>query len=142
MSIANELRKKGVTPTVQRVATLEQLRKHTDHPTAEEIYKELKEKFPAISPATVYNSLELLRKAGEIQQLLVTKEVARYDPNPRPHHHFLCWSCGRLLNIEVSCPIAESGWIEGNKIGEVQACFYGTCSDCLRQDAAQESKRR
>ncbi len=94
--------------------------------------------FPSLSRATVYNTLELLSRLGEIQQLTVTDKKARYDPNPKPHHHFFCRRCGRLLDIETSCPIAESGWVEGNKIEAVQACFYGICSECLQREPQEE----
>ena len=130
------MRAKGVTPTIQRVAILELLRARADHPTAEEIFRELREKFPTISLATVYNSLELLRKIGEIQQLVITKEKARYDPNPKPHHHFFCRKCERVIDLEISCPFAERGEVEGHKVEAVQACFHGICADCLKKEGA------
>ena len=133
-AVVDRLREREVTPTPQRIAILEHVQKRTDHPTAEEIHEELRRNFPSLSRATVYNTLELLWKLGEIQQLNITARKARYDPNPKPHHHFFCRRCERVLNIEVSCPIAESGWVEGNKVEAVQACFYGTCSHCLEEE--------
>ena len=130
----DRLRDRELTPTPQRIAILEHVQKRTDHPTAEEIHQELRLNFPSLSRATVYNTLELLWKLGEIQQLTITSKKARYDPNPKPHHHFFCWSCERVLDIEVSCPTADSGWVEGNKVEAVQACFYGTCSHCLAKE--------
>ena len=138
--MASRLRGKGVTPTIQRVAILEYLKKQANHPTAEEIYEEVRVNFPSLSRATVYNTLELLSKLGEIQQLMITKDKARYDPNPNPHHHFFCRRCEKLLDIDVSCPIAESGWVDGNKIGAVQACFYGICSECLEKEAQKDER--
>jgi len=132
--VVDRLRDRGVTPTPQRIAILEHIQKRTDHPTAEEIHQELRLNFPSLSRATVYNTLELLWKLGEIQQLTITSKKARYDPNPKPHHHFFCWSCERVLDIEISCPTADSGWVEGNKVEAVQACFYGTCSHCLDKE--------
>ncbi len=132
--VVDRLRDREVTPTPQRIAILEHVQKRTDHPTAEEIHQELRLNFPSLSRATVYNTLELLWKLGEIQQLTITSKKARYDPNPKPHHHFFCWRCERVLDIEVSCPTADSGWVEGNKVEAVQACFYGTCSHCLDKE--------
>lgn len=132
---AKRLREKGVVPTVQRVAIWEYLMSCSGHPTAEEIYEVLSIDFPSLSRATVYNTLELLWKLGEIQQLTIVDRRTHYDPNPNPHHHFYCWRCGRLLDIEVTCPFAERGQVEGNQVEAVQACFYGTCSDCLREEA-------
>ena len=134
---AERLREKGVVPTVQRVAIWEYLQSRSDHPTAEEIYEVLSVDFPSLSRATVYNTLELLWKLGEIQQLIIADRRAHYDPNPNPHHHFYCWRCGRLLDVEVTCPFAERGQVEGNRVEAVQACFYGTCSDCLKEEEAE-----
>jgi len=131
-AVVDRLRERDVTPTPQRIAILEHVQKRTDHPTAEQIYEELRVNFPSLSRATVYNTLELLWKLGEIQQLNITARKARYDPNPKPHHHFFCWRCERVLNIEVSCPIAESGWVEGNKVEAVQGRTQAKEPECLR----------
>ena len=100
---------------MQRVAIWEHLQARSDHPTAEEIYEALRVDFPSLSRATVYNTLELLWKLGEIQQLTGIDKKARYDPDPRPHHHFFCQKCGRLFDLEVLCPFAESGWVGGTR---------------------------
>lgn len=133
--IAQRMRRRGITPTVQRMLVLEALQGRTDHPSADQIYEEVRRRLPSISRTTVYNALQLFRELGEIQELSVIKERAHYDPNPTPHHHFFCRRCRRLLDVEVACPIAKSGWVEGNRIEEVQACFYGVCAECLRREA-------
>jgi len=126
------LRKKGVVITLQRLAVLHYLEDNKTHPTVEEIYRNLKKKYPILSKATVYNSLQVLRKAGEIQELNIRKDKTCFDYNSKPHHHFYCQECKRILDIRINCPVIEKGWVDGHKVEQVQAYFYGICSYCLK----------
>lgn len=123
------LRRRGVVLTLQRLAVLKILGKEI-HATAEDIYHKLAKKYPTISRATVYSSLDALKHAGEIQELTIKKEMSYFDFNPHNHHHFLCRTCGRIFDVEISCPISRKGRIHGHKVEEVQAYFYGTCREC------------
>ena len=53
----------------QRECIKEFLATRYDHPTAEIIYLNVKEKFPNLSLGTVYRNLSLLTELGEIQKL-------------------------------------------------------------------------
>jgi Fur family peroxide stress response transcriptional regulator len=110
--VVDRLRDREVTPTPQRIAILEHIQKRSDHPTAEEIHLDLRLNLPSLSRATIYNTLELLCKLGEIQQLTITSKKARYDPNSKPHHHFFCWRCERELSTSRSPapPLTAAGW--------------------------------
>ena len=131
--LIDRLRAKGIVLTPQRVAVVEFLKKSNTHLTADEIYKKLRKKYPMISQATVYSTLELLKKIGEIQELSIRKDKACFDPRPDPHHHFFCRKCGKILDIEVDCPIFKAESIEGHKVEEVQAYLYGICTFCLKE---------
>jgi Fur family peroxide stress response transcriptional regulator len=128
------LKQKGVVLTIQRLAVIELLEGRTDHPTVDKIYKTLKEKYPTISQATVYSTLELLRDAGEIQQLCIHRDKACFDPNPRMHHHFLCKQCEKIIDIQIECPVSKQGEFNGNRVDEVQAYLYGVCVDCRKEE--------
>ena len=67
------LQKKGVTLTIQRHAVLEYLYKNQTHPTVEKIYNSLKARYPVISKATVYNTLDFLKKHGTIKEITIEK---------------------------------------------------------------------
>lgn len=125
------LKRKGVVPTLQRLAILEFLENNDSHPTVEEIYKSLKERYLTLSQAAVYSTLEVLKKLGEIQELSIRKEKTCFDPNPKPHHHFYCRECEEIFDVAISCPVAEKHWVNGHKVTEIQAYFYGICSYCL-----------
>ena len=108
------LKKNGVVMTLQRLAVLEFLENSAAHPTVEEIYTGLKKKYPTLSQATVYTSLQILERAGEIQELSIRKGKICFDPNPKPHHHFYCEKCKKILDINIDCPVAGKQWMEGH----------------------------
>jgi Fe2+ or Zn2+ uptake regulation protein len=134
------LKEGGVVLTLQRLAVLEALAEKM-HATAEEIYLELAEKYPTISRATIYSCLDTLKQAGVTQELTIRKEMSYYDFDPCSHHHLLCRECGRIFDVEISCPIAEKEEVKGHRVDEVQAYFYGVCRECRRGRKAKEKPR-
>ena len=132
--ILEKFKKSGVRATPQRLAIFQFLNKSYNHPTVDDIYNAIREKYPSLSPATVYSSLQVLKKAGLIQELSIRRDRVCYDPIPTTHHHFLCQECGSITNIDITCPVAERKTVEGHKVNEVQAYFYGVCSECLTKN--------
>src|SRR5699024_10084839 len=63
------LKKSGVRITPQCHAVLEYLLTASIHPTADEIYRALEDKFPNMSVATVYNNLRILKDLGLVREL-------------------------------------------------------------------------
>jgi len=103
--IIKRLKEKKVTLSPQRMAVAELLNSSTAHPTVDEIHKAIQRRYPTMSVATVYSTLELLKEFGEIQELSIRKRgKACFDPNRDLHHHLLCRKCGKILNIEFDCP--------------------------------------
>ncbi|MCK5734343.1 MAG: transcriptional repressor [Candidatus Latescibacteria bacterium] len=132
-----KLKQKGIVLTIQRLAVMEFLHSSSSHPTAEAIHTKLKKKYPMMSLATVYNTLDMLKKAGEIQELTIGN-AKHFDPIPQSHHHFYCRVCERILDVEVCCKIAKSGWVDQHKVEGVHAVFSGVCFDChQRENGAQ-----
>ena len=115
--------------TPQRMAILEVLEGNRNHPSAEELHREVQENFPTITLATVYNTLEMLKKNGEVRELTI--DPRRYDPDMGLHHHMLCRQCGRVADVHKYFDLhlteeERKGFdIENNHID-----FYGTCSEC------------
>ena len=138
-TILERLREKGVTLTPQRMAIAEFLNKNMDHPTVDEIHRNIQRRYPTMSLATVYSTLELFKELGEVQELSIRKRgKVCFDPNPGLHHHLLCRRCGKILDIEFdhpsNCPIIAKENINGCKVEEIQAYLYGICSECLKKD--------
>jgi len=73
--------------TQQRMAVFEALRRYRTHPTAEELYRLVKPSTEKLSLATVYNSLEVLCKAGLVRKMPMSNGCCRYDADTSPHMH-------------------------------------------------------
>ena len=117
--------------TPQRLAIIKYLDGNQEHPSADDIYKAVSKKFPTMSFATVYNTLETLKSHGQIMELNFDPFKKRFDPNPNPHHHVICVRCHKILDVKTDFflkqPRIESEEFEiiGNHIE-----FYGICSKC------------
>lgn len=120
----------GLKLTPQRLAILDYLEKNREHPSAEDIYNALKEKFPSMSFATVYNTLEVLVEKGLVKELGIDSQKRRYDPDTSIHHHFLCKKCGKILDIESKYHIQIPDEIKDCQIIDFQIVFYGVCPEC------------
>lgn len=113
-----------------------------DHPTAETIYVNIKKEFPNISLGTVYRNLSLLSELGEIQKLSTGIGPDRFDGNPKPHYHFICNSCGCVLDLDVA-NLDHINILAGQNFGGVIeghiAFFYGKCPSCKAKEAIHPS---
>jgi len=122
--------------TVQRKVILDQLRLHRDHPGAETIYSEVRQRLPRISLGTVYRNLDVLTASGDIQRLDTGKDHAQYDPIPENHPHFVCNACGAVsdlrwaqsyLNAET---LVNGADLEGTRVESLDIILRGTCRAC------------
>ena len=119
--------------TPQRLAIMKYLDENRTHPTADRIYIDLKEKNPALSKTTVYNSVETLREHGIIQSLTISGSELRYDFENKMHHHFLCKKCGNIIDIDVECAFLNKFLHGKHRVDEVHGYFKGVCEDCLKK---------
>ena len=68
--------------TRQRKIVLEAVQEHHDHPSADQIYLEIRAKDPRISRGTVYRNLNILSEEGQITHVKVPG-ADRYDCSGR-----------------------------------------------------------
>jgi len=94
-------RKNGLKLTTPRLAIFNLIKSRKDHPTTEEIYNLLKEKYPTISLGTIYKSLHLFKKLGLIQELNFNEGSIRYDPNMKLHINIVCDKCGKIIDYST-----------------------------------------
>jgi Fur family peroxide stress response transcriptional regulator len=114
------------------LAVLRFLIDNKSHPTAREIYGRLREDYPTISMATVYSTLELLKKVGHVQELSIRGDKACFDSADEPHYHLFCRRCRRVIDVQTSCTPMAGELPGGHRVDEVQLYLYGVCCDCLK----------
>jgi Fur family peroxide stress response transcriptional regulator len=130
----------GLKLTPQRLSILSYLDGNKDHPTAEEIYKKVSKRFPTMSFATVYNTLETLKRQGMIKEVMIEHGKKHFDPNIERHHHLICSKCKRIADIHADFDLAvPEKDIQGFKIIGSHVEFYGICPQC-RKVATKEMK--
>ena len=88
--------------TEQRQVILEELKKTSSHPTADEIFLMVRQRLPRISLGTVYRNLELLSENGLIQKLDWAGRQKRYDGNSENHYHIRCLNCDRVEDVVIA----------------------------------------
>jgi Fur family transcriptional regulator, peroxide stress response regulator len=117
--------------TPQRLAILEYLEGNKAHPSASDIYEAVSEKYPMMSFATVYNTLDTLRERNHVLELSIDSKKKRFDPNTQPHHHLICIECKAIVDIHRNFALDLTDGercdfeITGNHVD-----FYGVCSKC------------
>lgn len=70
------------------------------HMTAEQVFAALRQQYPNVVLATVYNNLNRLWENGQIRKVSVEGMPDRYDRIAR-HDHLVCKECGKLLDIDL-----------------------------------------
>jgi len=135
VEILKGLKDKGVRFTPQRQAILEFLLATDIHPTAEDIYKQVKVKFPGVSLGTIYNTLNMLKEHGFILELTCGDMSSRFDGNPVNHYHAMCNRCGKV--VDFPCDLVEMDKYVAEKtnfiINTHNLVFYGICPECQKE---------
>ncbi|HWP35034.1 MAG TPA: Fur family transcriptional regulator [Thermodesulfobacteriota bacterium] len=129
--IEQKLRARGLKVTPQRLAVARAVLASRGHPTADEIYRVVRRRFPSISLTTVYHTLDTLKALGEISELRLG-DSSRYDPNRSAHDHLICRRCGGISDIardREALPIPEALRQE-YRVEDYQIQFIGYCKAC------------
>jgi len=75
------------------------LEKFCIHPTAEELYMNLKPANLNLSLATVYRNLNQLADIGEIKKIQGLSGQVHYDHNICEHYHLICVECNCIIDL-------------------------------------------
>lgn len=97
--LVQKLVEHGIQPSAQRLAVAEYVLFTDEHPTADQVWGRVRETFPMLSRATVYNTLNLFVEKGLLQQLVLAEGSVVFDPKVEPHHHFMDEDSGRIHDI-------------------------------------------
>ena len=103
------------------------------HPTAEEVFAEVKSLLPETGIATVYRNLEKLSSAGMIIKLERGSGSSRYDGNLVKHDHAVCRSCGKTSDVWLDHGLGDvdlSDLVPGFEVSGYILEFKGVCAEC------------
>jgi Fur family ferric uptake transcriptional regulator len=144
--LLEELVSKGIRLTVQRRAVVEVIQDASAHLDAGSLLERARQREPNIDRATVYRTIELLKKLrliDELDLMHLEGEKHFYEvKTKRDHVHLACFRCGRIE--EFTSPIFERLKTEISK----QAGFAmrvtrlevgGICRDCNQQEDAEST---
>jgi Fur family peroxide stress response transcriptional regulator len=135
--------------TRQREAIVKLLKGTSAHPTADEIYDEIRKEIPNISKGTVYRNLKVLQEMGQVRELNLDGTKSIFEIAIASHYHFRCEHCGKVLDLDV--PIhteldREIAKQTGLRISYHQLEFRGLCHYCKsngdKQSTGKITRRR
>ena len=130
----SDCKEKGLSVTYQRLAVFKSLTSNPSHPTAEDIYKQVKTEHPTVSLATVYKTLETLAENNLISKVTNLHDMVRYDGVTDPHHHLVCIKCRKILDIHDDSLNALSTQNNNNfQILDYKVQFNGICLECQKK---------
>ena len=124
---------------------LEILKTTRSHPTADWVYRKLKEEIPGLSLGTVYRNLHVLLEQGHIEKLPYGSTFDRFEAKREPHYHLVCERCGLVEDFHTSLyrDINKKAERLGSfKILRHRIDFFGLCKTCRKQTQNNQRKER
>lgn len=125
----------SLRPTRQRRAVAACLGSFDDFRSAQDIHDLLKQGGDNVGLSTVYRTLQALADSGQVDVLRAEDGEALYRRcSTTHHHHLVCRSCGRT--VEVEGPTVEL-WADGiaaqHGFRDVSHTLevFGTCPTCV-----------
>src|SRR6202789_3339518 len=107
--LLNQVEEQGIRLTAQRRALIETIQEATSHLDAASLLSLARKRDPKIDRATVYRTIELLKRLGLIDELDLMHlegEKHYYEvKTKRDHVHLACFRCGRIE--EFTSPVFE-----------------------------------
>ena len=118
--------------TVQRRLVYDAVMSSCSHPSAEEIYTDVRSQNSKISKGTVYRNLNLLSSQEDILHIYVPGSD-RYDSRADNHYHIICSKCGKVIDAPVDYSYENDSIVAeatGFQIKKHHTFFEGICPDC------------
>jgi Fur family ferric uptake transcriptional regulator len=131
---ADLLRQHGIQVTAQRLAVLRAVASQP-HTTASSVADAVRAEIGAISLQSVYDALDLLAAEGLIRRIQPAGSPARFEDRVGDnHHHLICRSCGRMVDVECATGVAPCLTpvdAKGYEIDTAEVTYWGQCPDCV-----------
>ncbi len=87
--------------TIQKQLVLEAICALKNHPTVDEVYKFIVEKYPGISKGTVYRNINTLVNSGMLARIVCPSGSDRFGDVTQKHYHVNCRQCGCFTDVPL-----------------------------------------
>ncbi|MBX3028149.1 transcriptional repressor [bacterium] len=103
-----------------------------DHPTAEQVFRRVRDTLPRVSLGTVYRNLDKLREQGRLRVVRLASGEAHYDAIVSAHDHFVCERCHTVLDLDGATMPPTVGRLrdDGCVVHWHTTALYGLCGAC------------
>jgi Fe2+ or Zn2+ uptake regulation protein len=140
---ADLLRKHGIQVTAQRLAVLHAV-SGRPHCTADVVVTDVRSEIGVISRQAVYDALGILAEKGLIRRIQPAGSPARYeDRTGDNHHHLICRSCGRMVDVDCAvgaAPCLSPAENAGFEVDEAEVIYWGRCPECRMSHDSETTK--
>lgn len=123
--------------TPQRMALVRLIAASEGHPSAAQLYSQIRAQFPTMSQATVYKTLALLKEMGQVLEIGLRDDHHYDGKKPYPHPHLICLKCNQIMDGEIDLDpvfIQKLERLSGYQIIRSQVLFYGLCPACRSKE--------
>ncbi len=131
--LSEELSRRGLRSTRQRLALLRLLRAADDHPTALDLHRSLLREQKRVSKKTVYEVLGAFVREGLAACVTEGGEPFRYESTTDPHYHARCRICTRIFDLPARANSQIRGLAnlpEGFHVESIGVTLRGVCMRC------------
>ena len=99
-SAIDRLRTQGYRMTPQRLSVLDIVASRSGHVGADEVWNRVKMQHPYVDLATVYRTLQLLKRIGVVTEVVIGNKLhfELTDQHNR-HHHMVCSHCDAVQTL-------------------------------------------
>ncbi len=135
--LVQKLRAHKISVTPQRLALLGALEARRDHPSAEQLFAEVRQQLPAISFNTVYKTLEAFYQKGLVIKVNPLHIAARYDGTTETHAHLICRECQRIFDLPgpAEPTVVLPADLQGFRVESQSLTLWGLCSECQKHES-------
>ncbi len=120
-----------VRQTKQRAAIKRAIKKAGRPLSTGEVLVAARKSVAELGIATVYRNLKSLQSEGEIIQVALPGQPARWEKAMQEHHHhFLCRRCDRLIDIQIYSRDLLGLVPDGYILEDHDVLLRGLCADC------------
>jgi Fe2+ or Zn2+ uptake regulation protein len=142
-NVVELLRERGIQPSAQRVAVAQYILFTDEHPSADRAWARVRSRFPMISRATVYNTLNLFVEKGLVREVHLSPNSVVFDANTGAHHHFIDEETGRIYDIpweKVAMPRLPT--VDGFQIQDYQVVMRGRKTPARRESRGPNPRKK